>query len=95
MEIGIIGREGMTGLMIVLGNDRSPHQTYVQIAGHGNRIASGDLRKTMDESPTLRLSLLRYVQAFMVQTAYTAISNGSAKLEERLARWLLMAHDRM
>jgi CRP-like cAMP-binding protein len=48
----------------------------------------------MTKSPTLRGMLLHYVQAFMIQTAHTAASNGSAKLEERLARWLLMAHDR-
>jgi CRP-like cAMP-binding protein len=94
IEIGIIGREGMTGLMIVLGNDRSPYHTYCQMAGSAHRITADDLRKAMEESPTLRLKLLRFVQAFMILTAHTAIINGSAKLEERLARWLLMAHDR-
>jgi CRP-like cAMP-binding protein len=43
----------------------------------------------------VRLWLLRFAQAFMVQASHTAISNGSAKLEERLARWLLMTHDRV
>ena len=38
---------------------------------------------------------LKYVQAFMVQTAHTAICNARAKLDQRLARWLLMAHDRL
>jgi CRP-like cAMP-binding protein len=95
IEVGIIGREGMTGLMVVLGDDRSPHQTFMQIAGDGLRIASDDLRRAMSESPTLRQSLLRYVQAFLIQSTHTAMSNGSATLEERLARWLLMAHDRV
>jgi CRP-like cAMP-binding protein len=95
LEVGIIGREGMTGLMVVLGNDRSPYSTYIQIAGSGQCMASDDLRSAMRRSPTLAGVLFRYVQAFMIQTSQTALSNGSAKLEERLARWLLMAHDRM
>lgn len=95
LEVGIIGREGMTGLMVVLGNDRSPHTTYMQVAGEGQRIAADDLRKLMRESPAIRDVMLRFVQAFMIQATHTAISNGSAKLEERLARWLLMAHDRI
>jgi hypothetical protein len=49
----------------------------------------------MSDSPELRNVLLRYSQAFMIQTAHTALANGRAKLEERLARWLLMAHDRV
>jgi CRP-like cAMP-binding protein len=95
IEIGIIGREGMTGLMIVLGNDRSPYKTYAQVAGSAQRIGADELRSAMQDSRTLALVLMRYVQAFMIQTAQTAVSNGSAKLEERLARWLLMAHDRL
>jgi CRP-like cAMP-binding protein len=95
LEVGIIGREGMTGLMVVLGNDRSPYSTYAQVAGRANRMTADDLRSAMKGSPTLAGVLFRYVQAFMIQTSQTAISNGSAKLEERLARWLLMAHDRV
>jgi CRP-like cAMP-binding protein len=49
----------------------------------------------MQETPSLRVSLLRFVQAFIVQTAHTAAANARAKVEERLARWLLMAHDRV
>ena len=95
LEIGIIGREGMTGLTVVLGNSRSPHQTYVQVAGGGHRIGADRLRAAMDDDPRLRDVFLHYVQAFMIQTAYTAIANGTARLEEKLARWLLMAHDRI
>jgi CRP-like cAMP-binding protein len=95
LEVGIIGREGMTGLMVVLGNDRSPYSTYAQVAGSGHRIGSDALRSAMASSRTLGAMLLRYVQAFMIQTSQTAISNGTAKVEERLARWLLMAHDRV
>lgn len=95
VEIGLIGREGMTGLAIVLGNHRSPHATYIQAAGKGQRIAAAELRKALAASATLQILLMKFVQAFMVQTAHTAIANARAKLDQRLARWLLMAHDRL
>jgi CRP-like cAMP-binding protein len=94
LEVGIVGFEGMTGLVVVLGNDRSPNSTFIQVAGAGQRIASDDLRDAMRERPSVQETFLRYVQAMMVQTAQTAIANASANIEERLARWLLMAHDR-
>lgn len=95
IEIGIIGSEGMTGLAIVMGNDRSPHSTYVQAAGAAQRITVPHLRDAMGSSDTLQPMLLKFAQTFMTQTAYTAIANGRGTLEERLARWLLMAHDRL
>jgi CRP-like cAMP-binding protein len=95
VEIGLIGREGMTGLAIVLGDHRSPHATYIQAAGRGRRIAAAELRKALAASATLQTLLMKFVQAFMVQTAHTAIANARARLDQRLARWLLMAHDRM
>jgi CRP-like cAMP-binding protein len=95
VEVGLIGREGMTGLPIVLGNHRSPHATYIQSAGMGQRILATELRQATQASVSLRDSLLKFVQAFGVQTAHTAISNAQSKLDVRLARWLLMAHDRI
>jgi CRP-like cAMP-binding protein len=94
VEIGIIGCEGMTGTAVVLGSDRSPHLTYIQGAGEGQRLSVSDLNKAMGESKTLRPSLMRFAQAFSIQTAHTAVANARASLEVRLARWLLMAHDR-
>lgn len=95
IEIGIIGREGMTGINIVMGSDRSPHSTYVQVSGDGHRMTADNLRQTMKTSETLRNYFLLFAQAFMFQTGHTALANGQAKIEERLARWLLMAHDRL
>ena len=95
VEVGVIGSEGMSGAAVILGNERSPHSTYVQIAGRGMRISAGDLRDAMAASASLRALLLRYVQTFMMQTAHTAIANACASLPQRLARWLLMAHDRV
>jgi CRP-like cAMP-binding protein len=95
VEVGLIGCEGMSGTSVVLGNDRSPHSTYMQVAGDGQRIAAARLRETMNASDSLRAVFLRYVQVFMVQTAHTAIANARDRLDARLARWLLMAHDRL
>jgi CRP-like cAMP-binding protein len=95
VEVGLIGCEGMSGTSVVLGNDRSPHSTYMQVEGEGQRIAAPKLREAMKASESLRCVLLRYVQVFMVQTAHTAIANARAKLDTRLARWILMAHDRV
>jgi CRP-like cAMP-binding protein len=96
IEIGIIGREGMTGPSVVMGNtDRVPHETYMQIAGHGQRIRADRLREAITTSSSLHQTLLAYVFSFMTQTTQTALANGRSKIEERLARWLLMARDRM
>jgi CRP-like cAMP-binding protein len=95
IEVGLIGREGMTGLPIVLGDNRSPHATYMQAAGTGHCIPSTELRKATQNSRSLRDSLLKYVQAFGVQTTHTAVCNAQARMDRRLARWLLMAHDRI
>jgi CRP-like cAMP-binding protein len=95
IEVGLIGREGMTGTTIVLGDHRSPHSTYMQVAGAGQSIAAEQLCNVMHASESLRGVVLRFVQVFMIQTAHTAIANGRAKLDERLARWILMAHDRV
>lgn len=95
IEIGIVGCEGMTGTVVVLGGNRSPHSTYVQVAGEGTRIPVPALQQAMRQSPPLHAVFMKFVQAFMVQTAHTAIANARASLVERLARWLLMAQDRV
>jgi CRP-like cAMP-binding protein len=93
VEIGFIGREGMTGLPILLGDHRSPLATFIQAAGEAQRIRAADLRSAIQQSPSL--SLLKHVQAFGVQTAQTAIAHAISRPDRRLARWLLMAHDRI
>ncbi len=94
VEVGLIGCEGMSGAAVVLGGDQSPHFTYIQVAGEGQRMEASELRKAMDASASLRSLLLKFVQAFMVQTAHTAIANARSHIDQRLARWILMAQDR-
>jgi CRP-like cAMP-binding protein len=95
IEVGVIGFEGITGVPLIMGDTRAQHSTYMQIGGSGHRIPAEALCSAMSKSDGLRSLLLKSAQAFMIQTAHTALANGRAKLEQRLARWLLMAHDRM
>lgn len=94
-EVAIVGCEGMTGVPVVLGADRSPCDVFMQVEGHGHCIQAEDLRDAMDQSASLVQALLKYVHVFTVQGNYTALANAHGKLEERLARWLLMAQDRI
>lgn len=94
VEVGIIGSEGMTGLAVLLGVGTATYETFIQTAGAGRRISAEKLRAAMAKSPDLHQTLLRYVHVLITQMAYTALANARYKLEERLARWLLMADDR-
>jgi CRP-like cAMP-binding protein len=95
IEVGMVGYEGMTGLALVLGDDRSVNETMVQSAGSAQRLPGKALRKMMAASESFTATLLRYVNVFMVQGSQTALANGRGRLDERLARWLLMWHDRV
>ncbi len=95
IEVGVIGKEGMTGVPLVFGDDRAQHSAYMQIGGIGWRMTASAFVDALNRSPSLRALMMKSAQAFMIQTAHTALANGRAKLEERLARWLLMAHDRL
>jgi CRP-like cAMP-binding protein len=95
IEIGLIGPEGMSGISILMNDHRSPNAVYMQIAGHGFRIKTSEFKKAIAASDTLYSHFLHYTQYFMIQTSQTAVANGHAKLDQRLARWLLMAHDRI
>jgi CRP-like cAMP-binding protein len=96
IEIGMVGREGMTSVSVVLGSsEKAPHETYVQVAGNGQRLSVGHLLEAVEASSSLQKALLHYTNRFLTQTAETALANGRHKIEERLARWLLMADDRI
>jgi CRP-like cAMP-binding protein len=95
VETGLIGPEGMTGLMVLLGNHRSPNETFIQAAGSALSIDADALRTALEKSESLRRILLKYAQVFLIQTAQTAVANARLTLEGRLARWLLMTQDRL
>ena len=95
IETGLFGYEGMSGTATILQTAHTSHETFMQVAGEGLVIEPDRLQDLMEQSPSFQRHLLRYVQVMMTQTSQTALSNGQAKLEERLARWLLMCHDRI
>ena len=95
IEVGIIGREGMTGLAVLLGNDLPKNETYIQATGKGRRLKASVLRQAIDQHASLHRSMLHCVHAFLDQAAMTALANGRSTIEERLARWLLLADDRL
>ena len=95
-EVGIVGRDGMTGMAVLLGSDRTPHETFVQVDGtNALRMGADEFRHAMTQSASLQAMLLRYVQAFLVQSAHSTVTNAHHRIESRLARWLLMCHDRI
>ena len=94
-EVGIIGIEGFSAMSLVMGDSQSPHECFMQVPGYAMRISADLFRDAVEKSPTLHFYLLRFVQAMWVQCSYTALANARAKVEERLARWILMCHDRL
>ena len=95
IEIGFVGREGFAGIPIILGANQTPHTSMVQGAGEGLRISADDLRAAIQARPSIFRPLGLYAQALIVQMGQTAYANAAFNIEARLARWLLMAQDRI
>ena len=94
IEIGMIGRDGMSGIPVVLGASRTPHVYVVQGAGDALRIRTRDLLDAIRERPAIFRPLGLYAQALMVQMGQTVYANATFNIEARLARWILMMQDR-
>ena len=94
-EVAIVGNEGMTGLSLLLGGGKSDYDVFMQVAGCGHSISAEALGELTRASFELSSWLLRYAHLYTVQLAHTALANAQASIEERLARWLLMANDRL
>jgi CRP-like cAMP-binding protein len=94
--VAIIGFEGMTGWPALLGVDQSPHEARVAIGGGtALSILPAELLKACTERQAINVLLLRYIHCMMSQMGRTILSNLTDALEKRLARWLLMNHDRL
>jgi CRP-like cAMP-binding protein len=95
-EVGLFGREGMSGSFLVLGTDRSPLETFVQIeGGAAHRIRREAFLRAVKSSHSLQALFGAFAQCLATQVSYTASSNANQGLQGRLARWLLMCHDRV
>lgn len=95
VEAGIWGRDGFAPVAAALGGDVSPYEGQVQMPGRCWRIHIADLDAAAEQSPAIRRLLLLYAQTINTQVAHTALSNALHAIDERLARWLLMCHDRV
>ena len=93
-EIAMVGREGMSGFSLALGCDQVPHRIFVQRSGSAYRMKRENFMQACDTSPALKSAVLLYSQVFTTQVAETSRANARHTVETRLARWLLMAHDR-
>jgi CRP-like cAMP-binding protein len=95
VEIGMIGPEGFAGVSAVMGASHSPHDVQMIAVGAARRVPADIVRDAMDRSSTLRAAMLGYVYSLLLQAMREAQINARATLEARLARWLLMMHDRV
>ena len=95
VEVGCVGKEGLSGHTVLLGVNSSPHRAFMQAPGRALRMRSADLTQAMEDSSTLRGLLLRYAHVFMIQIASSALADARYVIEQRLARWLLMCQDRV
>jgi CRP-like cAMP-binding protein len=94
-EVGLVGPEGVVGLPILFGTDRDDLEAIVQRDGMALCMSVPGFREAVAADPALRDLLLRYALSYHRQVARTAVCNGRHHTEQRLVRWLLMAHDRI
>ena len=95
VEAAVIGNEGMVGLPVVLGDSRGPHEVVCQVAGEGWSMSPSTFAGLLPTCPRLQQLLQRYALAFMNQTARSSACNRMHDVNARLARWLLLVHDRV
>jgi CRP-like cAMP-binding protein len=95
VEVGLIGREGFVGIPIVFDFKTSPLRVVVQCDATAYRVEVATLRRILPECPVLEKELQRFAMVLAMQSTQLAACNRLHEVEERLARWLLMSHDRI
>ena len=94
-EIAVTGNEGVVGVALIMGGDRTPSRALVYSAGYGYRLGSSVLKAEFTLGGALQRLLLRYTQALMTQTAQTAVCNRHHSVQQQLCRLLLLSLDRL
>ncbi|WP_196259616.1 Crp/Fnr family transcriptional regulator [Pelagibacterium limicola] len=94
VEAGLFGREGFSPTAALIGTEISTHRIIAQAPGGAHRMAITKFRDCIVRFPSMRDLLERYMHNMSTQMSYTALSNAVHVIDERLARWLLMCHDR-
>jgi CRP-like cAMP-binding protein len=95
VELGVIGRDGMLGVGVAMGDRQSAFHAIVQAAGCAQRATSADFMKEFRRRTDMRRDVRRYSNDLTIQVMQTASCNRNHSAEQRLARWLLMMRDRL
>ena len=95
VEVATVGSEGMTGVALVLGGRTMTNDAMVQVAGTASRLETAAFAAALEESPSLKQQMLRYVLAVITQISQNAACNQLHAISPRCARWLLTTHDRV
>ncbi len=94
VETGIVGKEGFSGIEIVLGENCSPREAMVQLGGVGFRMKTEAFRTFFGGDQKFSALVLRYLYAFITQIGQNSVCLCYHPIKNRLARWLLMFHER-
>jgi len=95
VEVATVGNEGMIGIHVLLGADRVPTETFVQVPGDALRMKVDVFKKEVFPGSPLHNLLLRYTQTLITQLSQSAACNRLHSVEKRACRWLLLTHDRV
>lgn len=95
MEVGTVGNEGIVGVPVFLGAERSPARSFCQVAGQAMKMRVDAFKRSLQECPELNEVVRRYVQATINQFSQSTACNHAHSVQQRMCRWLLMTHDRV
>lgn len=95
VEVAVVGRFGFIGVSVVLGTMQTIQRSVVRVPGRALRIDADVLRNILRQSPSIKDHLLRYVQVLMAINAQIALCNARHEIGERVARWILLAQERL
>jgi CRP-like cAMP-binding protein len=93
VESGIIGREGMSGIPVLLNAVQTTMPTFTQVPGEALKIKAEIIKAAYDQRGTLHALLNRYMHTVVVMGSYSTACNAVHKIEPRMAKWLLMSSD--
>jgi CRP-like cAMP-binding protein len=93
VESGTIGREGMSGVPVLLDAKTTTMPTFAQVPGDALRVRASVVKEMYDEGGALSKLLNRYIHTVIVTGSQSTACNARHKVEERLCRWLLMSSD--
>jgi CRP-like cAMP-binding protein len=95
VEVGLVGKEGLVGADLAGGFRTSMTRVIAQAPTQAFRIEASAFAPLLELCPSLRSELQRYTLNSSMQIAQVAACNRLHEVDERLARWLLMTHDRL